>query len=82
MTAALPPALDDALLEHRDLVRFQHRHAVAERLEVVQQQAVRETGRVGDRLDVHEPRHIRHPRDTVGHGAGDAEARALDLSRG
>ena len=65
----------DALLQHRELVGLEHRHRVAERLEIVEQDAARQAAALGDRPHVHQPRHVAQPRDVVGDRAGHPEAR-------
>jgi hypothetical protein len=73
--------LRDPLLQDRQLGRFEYRHGMRHGLEVVEDMDAPEAGRRGDRRSVHQPGHVREPRDLVGHRAGDAERRRLDRAR-
>ena len=72
--------LRDALLQHRQLGRLQHRHGERHRFEVVEDVHVPQRRAARDLRGIHEPRHVGEPRHLVGDRAGDAERRRRDAA--
>ena len=70
-----------SLVEHFDLVSRENRNRPRERFEIVQQVGARNRHLTSQRVEVHDPWHVRQLRARAGDRACDAEARGLDVGR-